>query len=530
MSQSPMGRSRVGPLSRARDALRHSIPLAPASRKPLHPRLRPRLRLRALPALVLAACLGVAGCAGIAPDGDRRIVDALVAGHPLVPRPEPDAPTASPERRRALDALLSAEVDADSAVRIALLMSPRLEQAYATLELSDAERVQASTLPNPSVAFGRLSGSTEREIDRLLQFNVLGLVLLPWQARWAAQRHEVARLQAARTVIAVAADTRRAWFDAMAAEEALGPLGEAQEAADLAAELARSMVSRGNWSHAQGARVELAQAQARAGLVLARGHALATRERLTRSMGLPHDDARYRLPARLPDLPAEIPGARSTEARALTERLDVRAARADTMATADSLGLQRITGTFDAMSIGVARNSRFDRGSPDRRETERGFEFALPLPLFDWGQGRSARAEALYLRSAAEYREVAVRAASEAREAAAAWHAAHAEALHRRDHVLPLHRRLNQEVLLRYNGMLASAWDLLSESRTTSLAVVRSIEAQRDFWLADTDLKLATSGGITDDDAPHSRAGTHRTARLDAAAAGAVVTEEGVKP
>jgi outer membrane protein, multidrug efflux system len=49
-------------------------------------------------------------------------------------------------------------------------------------------------------------------------------------------------------------------------------------------------------------------------------------------------------------------------------------------------------------------------------------------------------------------------------------------------------------VLLRYNGMLLSVFDLLSDMRTQILAVNGAIEAQRDFWLADADLQTTLTG------------------------------------
>jgi hypothetical protein len=49
-------------------------------------------------------------------------------------------------------------------------------------------------------------------------------------------------------------------------------------------------------------------------------------------------------------------------------------------------------------------------------------------------------------------------------------------------------------VVLRYNGMLSSVWDLLADVRLNISAVNASIDAQRDFWLADTDLQLVLTG------------------------------------
>ncbi|WP_373684653.1 TolC family protein [Ramlibacter montanisoli] len=118
----------------------------------------------------------------------------------------------------------------------------------------------------------------------------------------------------------------------------------------------------------------------------------------------------------------------------------------------------------------------------------------LPLPIFDWGQARTRRAEATYLQSVARVRDVAVRARSEARESWHGWRTAYDLAKHYRDEVVPLRKFIVDETQLRYNGMLASVWDLLGEARNHIAAVNNTITAQRDFWIADTDLRTALTG------------------------------------
>ncbi|MDB5825947.1 MAG: transporter, partial [Variovorax sp.] len=185
-------------------------------------------------------------------------------------------------------------------------------------------------------------------------------------------------------------------------------------------------------------------------------------------------------------------------------------AQAQSAATADSLGLTRATRIVNAMEIGAVRNTVFGenprlpglpdlggaRGAsaPNERATERGWTLDLPIPLFDWGEARNARAEALYLQSVARVRDVGVRAASEAREAAEGWRSTYAVARRYQTDVLPLRRTVNDEMVLRYNGMLSSVWELLAETRATATAVVAGIDAQRDFWIADTELQLAMTG------------------------------------
>ena len=60
--------------------------------------------------------------------------------------------------------------------------------------------------------------------------------------------------------------------------------------------------------------------------------------------------------------------------------------------------------------------------------------------------------------------------------------------------MLPLRRFIQDETMLRYNGMFVSVWQLLAEARSSAQAVATATDAQRDFWLAETDLQLALTG------------------------------------
>jgi flagellar hook-length control protein FliK len=42
--------------------------------------------------------------------------------------------------------------------------------------------------------------------------------------------------------------------------------------------------------------------------------------------------------------------------------------------------------------------------------------------------------------------------------------------------------------------MFVSVWELLAEARSSAQAVATATDAQRDFWLAETDLQLALTG------------------------------------
>ncbi|GGI52827.1 TolC family protein [Oxalicibacterium solurbis] len=107
---------------------------------------------------------------------------------------------------------------------------------------------------------------------------------------------------------------------------------------------------------------------------------------------------------------------------------------------------------------------------------------------------RTRKAEALYMQSVHRTAETAIRARSEVREAYLAWRTAYDLARHYRDEVLPLRKQVSDDMLRRYNGMLASVFDLLADARLQMQSASASIDAQRDYWLAETDLQTAING------------------------------------
>ena len=196
----------------------------------------------------------------------------------------------------------------------------------------------------------------------------------------------------------------------------------------------------------------------------------------------------YTLPERLPDLP-KVPDERpDIEQRAMQSRLDVQGARLGAESLASNLGLSRATRFINVLEVGVFRETSNE--APVRR----GYEISLELPLFDWGTARVAKAEALYMQAVNRTAETAINARSEVRESYQGYRLSYDIARHYRDEVVPLRKRIADENLLRYNGMLIGVFDLLSDARSQISGVNSYIEALRDFWLAESELQMAMIG------------------------------------
>lgn len=434
-------------------------------------------------ALALVALVGA--CASFSPDAGFSDVERAVAQRSSAePKWVRSAHEADSVRSR-LKELLAKPLGADDAVQIALLNSPALQAVYAEVGLAEAELVQASRWRGPTFSFARLRRGDELEYERGLFFDLLGLLTIPLSTRVERQRFEAAKLRVAGEALGVALATRKAWFEAVAAMESTRYLEQVKESAEASAELARRMAAVGNFSKLAYAREQAFYAQTVAQLARARQVELASRERLVRLMGLWGEELGFRLPERLPELPMAPREAGELEAQALAQRLDVQAARRESEALARSLGLTKVTGFVNLLEVGVLSNS--ETGEP----RQRGWEVELSVPIFDFGAARNARAERLYLQSVNRAAQVAIDARSEVREAYAAYRTAFDLARHYRDEIVPLRKLISEEMLLRYNGMLASVFELLADSREQVAAVSAYIESLREFWVAESDLQSA---------------------------------------
>ena len=141
------------------------------------------------------------------------------------------------------------------------------------------------------------------------------------------------------------------------------------------------------------------------------------------------------------------------------------------------------------LDLGAVRNSEGETKA-------RGYELSLEIPLFDWGGTRVARAEATYMQSVNLLAQAALNARSEARESYADYRASYELARHYRDQVVPLRKKLADETLLRYNGMLMSVFELLADAREQSNAVKGYIGALKDYWIAQANLEAALGGRL----------------------------------
>lgn len=284
-------------------------------------------------------------------------------------------------------------------------------------------------------------------------------------------------------------DVQRAWVDAVSARQSARQMSELWEATRTGSELGRRMVVAGNWSQAKLMREQLTEAGAWQMNVSAQGEALTALERLAQMLGLWEANAVSqlgdRLPASLPAVPARpTPGAGLTEAT-----LEAAVLQADPMLALQRVEAQRELGAVNANRLkvwGAAADAALST-MPDPGTTATPPHIDNLSLLRDHPLERAVKAEAKLLRAAGERRSMA-------RQAWTQLQARHAGALHAQNVVGQLQAALEQETLLRYNGMLQSSWDLLASARERMQSLDAALQARRDYWRAQADWQALLSG------------------------------------
>jgi outer membrane protein TolC len=445
-------------------------------------------------AAVLAGALTLGACSTFSPDGGlsvaANIADQELHKDVVAIRTQDDTSSA---RARAQH-LLKRPLTADSAVQIALLNNRGLQAAYNELGIAESVRARQSLPPNPSFSISRISGSVETEIDRQIVGNIFALATLPMRTEIAADRFRQAQLVAALETLRIAAETRQAFYRAVAARQQVELLTQASSAAATTTQLAKRLGETGAMNKLDQAREQVFYADLTTQLASARQRATGAREELIRSLGLWGADLAFTLPNSLPTLPKRPRTLPAAEQEAVSRRVDLQIARIELDTLAKSYGLTQATRFINVLDAGYADKVTTSKGTGEQIR-DRGFTVTFEVPLFDFGETRLREAEQTYMQAVNRLAEKAINVRSEARDRYQNYRSTYDIAAHYQREVLPLRKIISDEMMLRYGAMQVDVFPLLTEARQRIAANAAAVEAQRNFWLANTDLSTAIIGG-----------------------------------
>ena len=386
--------------------------------------------------------------------------------------------------------LLNGKLSVDQAVQIALLNNRKLQATYSELGVAQADLVQAGLLRNPifhSAFLFQNGGSPDIEVGADLNF--LEIFYRPLRRRVAAARFEEAKMLVTGAVLDFAGQVRTTFYSYQANEQMLELRQTIMQALDASFEIARRLSAAGNITDLDLAR-ERAQFEAsKLALRSAEVAVRQSREQMNSLMGLWGEETQWQIDRRLADIPAEPMQVAGLERLAVSSSLDLLQARQRVLVSGEQLGFNRSTNWLPELDFGV-------HGEREEGSWQTGPEIAFPIPLFDQGQGRIARALAELRRAQNDYYALAVDVRSAARAFRDRVEGARDRALYYRDILLPLHERIVNEAQLQYNAMQLGPFQLLRAREQQIETAVAYIDALRDYWLARGDVNQILSGRL----------------------------------
>jgi cobalt-zinc-cadmium efflux system outer membrane protein len=352
--------------------------------------------------------------------------------------------------------------------------------------------VQAGLFKNPiidaAVFFPLMGVRPDFQLSVVLE--LLDALYVPLRKRVAAALFEEAKLRVTGAVLDFAAQVRSAFYVHQTNEQLLELRQTIVEALSVSLDVSRRLYEAGNITELDLLRDRAQTEEAKIALRSAEIAARQSREQLNILMGAWGPDTEWTIERRLPDIPAQPLEIEGVERFALDRSLDVLQARQRVLAAGQQLGYTRATALVPDLEVGAGAE----------REGEEAFKvgpsIAVPIPLFDQGQARVARAITELRRAQQEYYALGVRIRASARAVQDRIAGARDRALYYRDVLLPLRERIVNEGQLYYNAMQIGIFQLLRERERRIETAVAYVDALREYWLARTDLSQIASGRL----------------------------------
>ena len=389
------------------------------------------------------------------------------------------------------DELLLDVLTLPAAIEVALQNSPDIQAMLSEYWEQSSALALSGSIPNPVFEFGRLTSDSELEIERMLSIGLLDLIRLPVAKRKAELKLDANRVALSANVVDHITNVRNAWIDAVTEQQLATYSVQVFSSAEASAKLAANMQAIGNFNALSRARQQVYYANAATNLTAARHSALAAREALIRILGLDAQQAAsLKLPERLPDLPENPISTEEVSSVAASSRLDVQMGLADLKVASTAQGLTMLSEATDIELAGISATL----WNEDERESSTGYELGIELPIFKSIAKIRDQLNAKTLSASNRLESISRAASSHLREAYSGYRSSYDLARHYRDEIVPLQQLISEENVLNYNGMIIGVFELLADSRVQIESVQSSINATRQFWMAEAALRSSMIG------------------------------------
>lgn len=391
-----------------------------------------------------------------------------------------------------IQGMLSKELTVEDAVQIALLNNRALQADFEDIGIAHAELMQAGRLKNPrfdATFRPPVSSGPAATVSLDLAQRLLDLIIMPLRKKVATAQFEAIKAQVTVSVLRLASQTKRAFFEAQAAEQMLEMRKSVVDATGASAYAAEKLRAAGNINLLNLNRERDQNDQARLDLAQAEVTIIENREQLNELMGLwGTDAATWKIGTRLPEIPASEIELADFEKRAIEQSVELEASRRNVEAFSRERGVADISPALSSLELGISA------AREDSSIWHVGPSLALELPIFDLGGPRRARARGEIQKALEQHAALAITIRASVRAAAARLTKGREQAIFLRDQVLPRRQQIVNDTQKEFNTMQIGVFDLLLAKRDQIDAARQYVERLRDYWVARNGVELLGMG------------------------------------
>ena len=390
-------------------------------------------------------------------------------------------------------ALLKRPLDADGAVRLALLNNRELRAQLRELGVRAGDVVTAGLVANPTLEFELLPERDSR-YELRVEYDLTSLLMAPLRRSAAEADLEAARLAAASAVLQLGYDVRSRFYALQAAQQRLELEQQSLEALAAARDAIQALVDAGNVRQLDAAAGIAAHERARVRVASLELEVAERREEVQRLLGLYGEQTEWQMAGGLPDAPDASAPTDGLERAALEANLDLRATHKRLDALAKQTGVVRTEGWLPevAADVHALRVKAEPGGAGD--EWNWGAGVSLRIPVFDRGQGRLRSVESQFDAALERYQGMAIEVRSAARDARNRAVSTFARARQYQTVIRPAQRAVLEQTLLQYNAMQIGVFELLVARRELLDVELAYVDTLREFWTAQAELEVLRRG------------------------------------
>lgn len=386
--------------------------------------------------------------------------------------------------------MINSELNADTAIQIALLNNPKVQAIFEELGIAQADLVEAGLLSNPAfeveIRYPHVKG-LRTNIEYLLTTSLLDAFLIPLRTRLATTEFEQAKFRVSNEILNLAFDVRETYYELIAERQKIDYIRSIVEIASILGEISSKQISIGNVNTLE---FQLAQSrflEAELELSQSLAEVIRLQEKLNRLLGLESDFCLI-LPQNLPqDFDYEGFDLCTLETIAIEERLDIQVARIEIARLSQMLGLKDWW-TYTNIKAGLA-------GERDPDGTNLiGPGISGELPIFNYGQAARMRLFAELRQAQARLAELEIKVRSEVREAHKLLMSYLKIINDYRGRLLPMQGKISASSEELYNVMGLGVDKLLENKRLEVVAIKNYTESVKKYLVARVALDRALGG------------------------------------